>query len=132
MQVALGQAPSVQVFGNDYPTLDGTAVRDYIHVYDVAAAHLLALQKTGCKVYNLGSSNGFSVMQVVEAARAVTGHPVPVTCGPRRAGDPAALVADARLARKELGWRPAYPDLESMVESAWRWAKTHPRGYAQE
>ncbi|HEY5442337.1 MAG TPA: UDP-glucose 4-epimerase GalE [Candidatus Saccharimonadales bacterium] len=110
------------IFGDDYPTADGTCVRDYIHVYDLAQAHLLALDKleAGHAVYNLGNGAGFSNRQVVQTIESVTGKKLASTVGPRRAGDPAVLVASSRLAEQELGWKPEKPDLETMVEDAWR------------
>jgi UDP-glucose 4-epimerase len=122
LQVAAGRREKLQLFGDDYPTPDGTCVRDYIHISDLAAAHLRALSTmdgAGHRVYNLGNGNGFSNREVVEVVRAVTGHPVPVEIAPRRAGDPAALVASAGKAREELGWTPAKPDLPTIVADAW-------------
>lgn len=133
LQVALGRAQHVNIFGTDYPTADGTCVRDYIHVSDLAHAHLLALQaleKSSPLVYNLGNGQGFSVRQVVEVARKVTGHPIPVIESPRRPGDPEALIASSRKIRHELGWQPRFADLESIVESAWQWHRNHPDGYS--
>jgi UDP-glucose 4-epimerase len=131
LQVALGQRPGVQVFGDDYPTPDGTCVRDYIHVLDLADAHLLALQalERGSCTYNLGNGQGFSVRQVLEIARAVTGHAIPAELRERRSGDPAVLIADATAARRELGWQPRHAELRTIVESAWRWHQAHPKGY---
>ncbi len=124
----LGKAPRLKVFGEDYPTPDGTCVRDYIHVQDLAAAHLLALdalEKEGnagrALAYNLGNGRGFSVREVIRAAERVTGKNVPHDTAPRRAGDPPFLVADSAKARAELGWKPQYADIESILESAWRW-----------
>jgi UDP-glucose 4-epimerase len=132
LQVALGQRPSISVFGEDYPTPDGTCVRDYVHVEDLATAHLAALERLqpgkGIKV-NLGSGRGYSVREVIEACRKITGHAIPAASAPRRAGDPPELIADARLARELLGWTPRYTTIESIVETAWRWHKAHPRGY---
>ena len=132
LQVALGQREQITIFGNDYPTPDGTCIRDYIHVVDLARAHILALHALdqGSRVYNLGNGRGYSVLEVVETARTVTGHPIPVEIGPRRAGDPAELIASNERIRRELGWEPRYPDLQTIIESAWRWHQTHPRGYA--
>ena len=132
LAVALGRAQHVNIFGADYPTPDGTCVRDYIHVSDLARAHLLALnalENHSVMTYNLGSGHGFSVRQVVEVARTVTGHPIPVIESPRRAGDPAVLVASSEKIRRELGWQPRFPDLKTIVESAWQWHRTHPDGY---
>jgi UDP-glucose 4-epimerase len=132
LQVALGQREQITIFGNDYPTPDGTCVRDYIHVVDLAQAHILALRALdqGSRVYNLGTGRGYSVQEVVETARAVTGHAIPVEIGPRRAGDPAELIAGSERIRRELGWKPRYPDLRAIIESAWRWHQIHPHGYA--
>jgi UDP-glucose 4-epimerase len=146
LQVALGRAEHANVFGTDYPTADGTCVRDYIHVSDLARAHLLALnalQKHALQepdsettpansaplVYNLGNGQGFSVREVVEVARKVTGHPIPVIESPRRAGDPALLIASSEKIRRELGWQPRFEDLQSIIESAWQWHRGHPDGY---
>jgi UDP-glucose 4-epimerase len=124
----------VRVFGTDYPTRDGSCIRDYVHVRDIAQAHLLALAKlcsgeaTGT-VYNLGNGDGCSVMEVVETARRVTGATIPVRVGARRVGDPAVLVANSALAQTELGWKPAFPEIEPIIDSAWRWMKDHPKGY---
>lgn len=132
LQVALGQRPHVTIYGNDWPTTDGTCVRDYIHVDDLGRAHLAALERLvpgrGIEV-NLGTGRGHSVREVINACREVTGHEIPATIGPRRAGDPAELVADPRLARQELGWEPQFTHLREIVETAWRWHVTHPRGY---
>jgi UDP-glucose 4-epimerase len=132
LRVALGQASEVPIFGTDYPTKDGSCVRDYVHVLDIARAHTFALKKLdnlSGKVYNLGNGNGYSVNEVVEAARRVTGAEIPKKACPRRQGDPAVLVASSELARSELGWEPEYPELESIIESAWRWMRAHPKGY---
>jgi UDP-glucose 4-epimerase len=126
LQVAAGQRESVQVFGVDWPTADGTCIRDYIHVDDLAAAHLLALAQARPgehAVYNLGSGTGFSVREVVEACRAVTGHPIPAVAAPRRSGDPAVLVASSEKAAAELGWRPVRTDLATIVGDAWRFTR---------
>ncbi len=131
LAVALGKRAAVDVFGTDYPTPDGTAVRDYIHVDDLADAHLRALDVApdGAVVLNLGTGQGSSVRQVVEAVRRITGHPIPAKDQPRRAGDPPALVAAARRAAALLGWRPLRSSLDEIIESAWRWHRAHPRGY---
>ncbi|MBI2863140.1 MAG: UDP-glucose 4-epimerase GalE [Chloroflexi bacterium] len=133
LQVALGQREKVQVFGGDYPTADGTCVRDYIHVADLAQAHILALGDLdrGSRVYNLGNGNGFSVLQVVQTAREVTGHPIPAVIGPRRPGDPAVLIASSERIRSELGWAPKYPKLRDIVQTAWEWHRSHPNGYCK-
>ncbi|HJP72354.1 MAG TPA: UDP-glucose 4-epimerase GalE [Candidatus Limnocylindria bacterium] len=135
LRVAAGEATHVQIFGQDYPTPDGTCIRDFIHVRDLASAHLLALDATGeadpsLEVYNLGSAAGFSVREVVEAARRVTGRAVPARVVKRRTGDPPVLVASSRRARRELGWQPAHSTLEQMVSDAWAWRESHPNGYA--
>lgn len=133
LQVALGQRPHVTVYGNDYPTPDGTCIRDYIHVDDLGEAHLRALDRLqdgkGICV-NLGTGKGHSVRQVIDACRKITGHAIPEVMGTRRPGDPPELVADARLAKQLLDWTPKYNDIESIVETAWRWHQSHPRGYA--
>jgi UDP-glucose 4-epimerase len=134
LQVALGQRQQITVFGNDYPTPDGTCIRDYVHVDDLGAAHIQALDRlqpgTGLKL-NLGTGRGHSVQEVIEACRKATGHKIPVTIGARRPGDPAELIADATRARTQLAWQPRYPDLQSIVDTAWRWHKNHPTGYAK-
>jgi UDP-glucose 4-epimerase len=131
LQVAQGRRAEIQVFGDDYPTPDGTCVRDYIHVLDLADAHLLALDALarGSCTYNLGNGQGFSVQQVIDVARAITGHAIPAVRRERRAGDPAVLIADATAARRELGWQPCHADLRRIVESAWHWHQAHPQGY---
>jgi len=136
LQVALGRAKHVNIFGTDYPTPDGTCIRDYIHVSDLARAHLLALEALSLEsssrlIYNLGNGQGFSVREVVEVARKVTGHRVPVIESPRRAGDPAVLIASSEKIRRELGWQPRFPDLKAIVESAWQWHRVHPDGYQE-
>ena len=118
LKVALGQSPAVPVFGADYPTPDGTCIRDYIHIADLARAHILALEKDVAGPFNLGTGTGFSVQQVVETCREVTGHPIPVALSPRRPGDPACLVAGAEKAKSVLGWKPRYPDLRTIVQHA--------------
>lgn len=134
LQVAAGQRESVAVFGQDYPTRDGTCVRDYIHVADLADAHLLALNhlrgggtSTG---FNLGNGQGFTVLEVIQAVEKVTGHQVRWTAAPRRPGDPASLIASSAKINRELGWKPQHADLEEIVRSAWAWMQKHPRGYA--
>jgi UDP-glucose-4-epimerase GalE len=132
LRAALTSEP-VPVFGTDYATRDGTAVRDYIHVEDLADAHVRALEglerKTGAFAFNLGNGTGFSVLQVIEAARRVTGRPIPVRKASRRPGDPETLVASSGRARRELGWSPRFQDLESILETAWKFARAHPLGY---
>ena len=132
LQVALGQRPHIEVFGTDYPTPDGTCIRDYIHVDDLAEAHLLALERLEpgkglC--YNVGTGRGYSVREVIRTAEEVTGKTIAVREGPRRPGDPPALVAASQKIQRELGWRPRYTELRPIVESAWRWHQSHPRGY---
>lgn len=134
LQVALGQRPSITVFGDDYPTPDGTCIRDYVHVDDLADAHLRALDRLESGkglCLNLGTGKGYSVRQVIEACRTVTGHAIPEQVGSRRPGDPPELVADARQAQRVLGWQPEYNDIEKIVRTAWNWHRSHPRGYAQ-
>ncbi|MFY4774433.1 UDP-glucose 4-epimerase GalE [Metabacillus sp. RGM 3146] len=133
LQVALGQRNKIMIFGDDYDTHDGTCIRDYIHVTDLADAHVLALEKlrkdNTCGTYNLGNGNGFTVKEVIDTARKVTGHSIPAEVAPRRAGDPAKLVASSEKAMQELGWKPKYAALETMIESAWNWIQEHPNGY---
>jgi UDP-glucose 4-epimerase len=132
LKVALGKKDAVDVFGTDYPTDDGTAVRDYIHIDDLAEAHALALERTDPGqhlVLNLGNGSGFSVRQVIEAARKVTGHAIPVREGPRRPGDPARLVAASERIRAELGWEPRRSAIEEIIADAWAWHQAHPDGY---
>jgi UDP-glucose 4-epimerase len=133
LQVAAGRREHVSIYGNDYDTPDGTCIRDYIHVSDLADAHLLALERLdrGSRTYNLGNGKGFSVLEVVEVARKITGHPIPTVIAPRREGDVARLVADSTKIKQELGWTPRIPELERIVESAWRWFQRHPRGYGR-
>jgi UDP-glucose 4-epimerase len=130
LAAALENRP-VDIWGTDYPTPDGTCVRDYIHVVDLAQAHIRALTRAepGLRIYNLGNGQGYSVRQVVESARRVTGLALPANEGPRRPGDQVSTVASAERIRAELGWQPRYPDLDSIIESAWRWKQRHPHGY---
>jgi UDP-glucose 4-epimerase len=134
LDVALGRRKSIKIFGDDYPTPDGTCIRDYIHVSDLADAHLLALnalesapESASRLIYNLGNGQGFSVQEVIESARRVTGHPIPADLCPRRAGDPAVLVASSEKAIRELGWKPRYTQLDEIVRTAWVW---HQKRYA--
>lgn len=132
LQVALGQREHVKIYGTDYDTPDGTCIRDYVHVIDLAEAHILALQALGdgeSRVYNLGSGQGYSVREVIETCRLVTGHPIPTVDAPRRAGDLPRLVADSTRIKKELGWHPEFDDLRKIVETAWAWHQSHPHGY---
>jgi UDP-glucose 4-epimerase len=124
LDVALGRRKSIRIYGEDYPTPDGTCIRDYVHVSDLADAHLLALgalEKHDRLIFNLGNGEGFSVRQVIESARRVTGHPIPAEIHPRRAGDPAVLVASSEKAIRELGWRPRYTNLDDILRTAWIW-----------
>ncbi len=132
LQVALGQQEKIMIFGTDYPTPDGTCVRDYIHIADLADAHILALEalERGSCTYNLGNGRGFSVMQVIETAREITGQPIACEVGPRRPGDPAELIASSEAIIRELGWKPNYPELEQILSTAWDWHRRHPNGYA--
>jgi len=131
LQVALGQREKVFMFGDDYETPDGTCIRDYIHIEDLIRAHVLALEAldSGNRVYNLGNGKGFSVKEVIEAARRITGHPIPADIAPRRPGDPAVLVAGSEKIKSELGWNPRYTDIESIIATAWKWHQAHPHGY---
>jgi len=131
LQVALGQRDQITIYGSDYPTRDGTCVRDYIHILDLAQAHILALRALdgGSRTYNLGNGQGYTVREVIETARQITGHPIPSVDGPRRPGDPPELVAGSDKIRRDLGWEPRHPDLRDIVQSAWDWHKTHSNGY---
>jgi UDP-glucose 4-epimerase len=132
LQAALGQRQAVSLYGTDYDTPDGTCIRDYVHVSDLAAAHVLALERLDERsgAFNLGNGNGFSNREVIEAARRVTGKPIPVNEEARRPGDPAVLVASNKKAKRDLGWQPAITDIEAIIESAWRWHQAHPGGYS--
>ncbi|WP_129725848.1 UDP-glucose 4-epimerase GalE [Ectobacillus funiculus] len=136
LQVALGKREKINIFGDDYDTYDGTCIRDYIHVTDLADAHILAIEKLRrdgiSGTYNLGNGNGFTVKEVIAAARKVTNYPIPAVVVTRRAGDPARLVASSEKAMTELGWQPRYTSLEQMIQSAWRWFQKHPAGYSKE
>lgn len=133
LQVALGKREKIAIYGDDYDTKDGTCVRDYIHVMDLVNAHILAvdkLRKTETSgTYNLGNGTGFTVKEVIDASRIITGHPIPAQLSERRAGDPAILIASSEKAMKELGWTPKYNRLEQIIESAWLWHKSKPNGY---
>ncbi len=134
LQVALGHEPQIPVYGTDYDTEDGTCVRDYIHVLDIAQAHILSLKAVGSlgrRVFNLGGGQGYSVKEVIEAARKITGGPIPAALRPRRGGDPARLVARCRQIQSELGWQPHFADLEAIIGSAWDWQQRHPHGYEE-
>lgn len=136
LRAATGQLPFVSVFGGDYPTPDGTAIRDYIHITDLCSAHTLALEylrRSGQSEFiNLGNGHGYSVMEVIETARRVTGREIESRIEPARAGDPTRLVADARKAREVLGWQTQYPELETIIRTAWEWHQSHPEGYVDE
>ncbi len=134
LRVPLGERDAAQINGTDYPTPDGTCIRDYIHIADLVSAHLLALdglRERDLLVYNLGSGNGFSIREVIETARQVTGHPIPVDERPRRPGDSARLVASSEKIRRELGWKPEHDDLHKIISSAWDWHRSHPKGYEE-
>ena len=130
IQAAMGARPAVSVFGEDYDTPDGSCIRDYVHVNDLAQAHLLALQSHQSRAFNLGSGRGHSVKAVIAAVKDVTNRQFTVITAPRRPGDPARLVSDSTDARNILGWKPAFADIHAIVESAWRWRRQHPQGYA--
>jgi len=132
LQVALGKRPHLELYGTDYPTRDGTAIRDYVHVCDLVQAHLLALARPalpGVTIYNVGSEQGVTNLEVIEMARKVTGHVIPVVERPRRPGDSPAVVASSAKIRRELGWKPQYSDLETIIRTAWAWLLSHPNGY---
>lgn len=133
LQVALGQREKIMIFGDDYDTHDGTCIRDYIHVTDLVAAHIKAIERLRKNeesgIYNLGNGNGFTVKEVIDTARKVTGKEIPAKVAPRRAGDPAKLVASSEKAMKELEWKPRYASLENIIKSAWKWHQKHPNGY---
>jgi UDP-glucose 4-epimerase len=133
LQVALGKREKVSIFGDDYPTRDGTCVRDYIHVIDLAQAHILALGALdrGSRFYNLGNGEGFTVKEVIDTAREITGRAIRADVGPRRAGDPAVLVAASDKIRRELSWVPRFPHVREIIESAWRWHRANPDGYVE-
>ena len=135
LQVPNGKREFIGVFGDDYPTKDGTCVRDYIHVTDLAQAHIRAMDYLTAggesNIFNLGNGVGFTVNEVIETARRVTGHPIPAQVSPRRAGDPAQLIASSEKARRVLGWKPEHDSLEEIIATAWNWHKNHPNGYAK-
>ncbi|MDF2922848.1 MAG: UDP-glucose 4-epimerase [Paenibacillaceae bacterium] len=135
LQVPLGKRPHISVYGEDYPTADGSCIRDYLHVTDLADAHMRAvkyLREGGdSNIFNLGSGNGYSVKEVIEMARKVTGHPIPVSVEGRRAGDPAALIASSKKAYDVLGWKPRFDSLEYIIGTAWKWHQGHPNGFAK-
>jgi len=135
LEVALGQREQFNIYGRDYPTPDGTCIRDYLHVLDLAAAHILALEqldRVAGRIFNVGTSRGFSVLEVLESARRVTRHPIPAREAPRRPGDPPVLVAGAERIQRELRWHPRHSSLDEMVASAWAWRQSHPRGYPED
>jgi UDP-glucose 4-epimerase len=136
LEVARGLRDHATIFGDDYPTRDGTCIRDYIHVSDLANAHLLAMEHMAANkrsgIYNLGSEQGFSVKEVIETVRQVTGHPIPAKMGARRPGDPAVLVASSKRIKQEIGWQPTRTDLATIVSDAWKWRQKHPNGYKLE
>jgi UDP-glucose 4-epimerase len=133
LQVPLNKRETITVFGDDYDTHDGTCIRDYIHVMDLVEAHIMALNKLraggSSTVYNLGNGEGFSVNEMIEAARRVTGHPIPAVVAERRAGDPSKLIASSEKAQKELGWKSKHAGVEEIISSAWKWHKSHPDGF---
>jgi len=134
LKAALNKDNTVSVFGTDYPTKDGSCIRDFIHVADVSQAHLLALEKTDSlsgNVYNLGNGEGYSVLEVIKVAEKIAGRNIPVKFSARRPGDPVTLIASSKRATKELGWKPKFPDLGTIIGSAWQWLKNHPHGYRQ-
>ncbi|MEM7331944.1 MAG: UDP-glucose 4-epimerase GalE [Chloroflexota bacterium] len=134
LEVALGQREKIVIFGDDYDTPDGTCVRDYIHVVDLAEAHILAmraLENGPSRKYNLGNGRGYTIRQVIETARKVTGHPIPAEVGDRRPGDPDILIASSETINHDLGWAPIYPELEQIIETAWKWHQANPSGYAK-
>ena len=135
LQVPNGQRKEVSIFGDDYPTKDGTCIRDYIHVTDLAQAHILAVdylrKGNSSDIFNLGNGVGFTVKEVIETARKVTGHPVPAVISQRRAGDPAQLIASSKKAKAVLGWKPQYADIEEIIATAWKWHKNHPDGFSK-
>jgi UDP-glucose 4-epimerase len=132
--VALGQRENVKVFGTDYPTPDGTCIRDYVHVEDLAAAHLLAVESCSAgrfAAYNVGTGTGRSVLEVISAARQVTGHPIPAVATAKRRGDPPMLFADASRVQQQLGWTPKYVEISEIIGTAWQWHRSHPHGYGR-
>ena len=131
LQVALGQSPHAEIFGTDFETPDGSCIRDYVHVLDLASAHILALSIQKSDSFNLGTGGGTSVKEVLNTCRKVSGHPIPVIEKPRRAGDPPRLVASSEKAKRELKWNPQFAHIEAIVESAWRWHVAHPNGYPE-
>ncbi len=131
LQVAQGKREKIMIYGDDYDTPDGTCIRDYIHILDLAQAHMLALTAPRAGHYNLGTGNGLSVREIIESARKVTGHPIPAEVAPRRAGDPPRLIACSDLAKKELGWKPQFENADAIIESVWKWMRKYPDGYSK-
>jgi UDP-glucose 4-epimerase len=131
LQVALGQSPHAEIFGTDFETPDGSCIRDYVHVLDLASAHILSLSVQKSDSFNLGTGGGTSVKEILNTCRKVSGHPIPVVEKPRRAGDPARLIASSEKAKRELKWNPQFAHIEAIVESAWRWHVVHPNGYSE-
>lgn len=133
LQVALGQRPNIEIFGTDYSTKDGTCIRDYIHVIDLAQAHILALEAldNGSRKYNLGNGKGYSIREVIQTVQDITGKQIPIVNGSRRSGDPATLIASSKAICQDLGWQPQYPALSTIIETAWCWHKQHPNGYLE-
>ena len=133
LEVAQGKRDKIVIYGDDYDTRDGSCIRDYIHVLDLASAHILALRALdkGSRTYNLGTGNGFSVKEIIEVARQITGYPIPAEVGPRRSGDPDKLIASSDKISRELGWKPQYSDLETIIGGVWEWFQAHPEGYAE-
>ena len=129
LKVALGQKPTVEIFGTDYETPDGTCIRDYIHIVDLARAHILALNATRCDFYNLGTGGGASVRDVIDSCRKITGRNIDIVEKPRRPGDPPRLIASSEKIKRELGWQPQFQSLDAIIESAWKWRQKFPRGY---
>jgi UDP-glucose 4-epimerase len=129
LDVALGKKDSMSIFGNEYNTPDGTCIRDYVHVIDLADAHIKALDRAGSGFYNLGSGDGYSVLQVIETARKVTGRAIPAKMMPPRPGDPPRLVASANKVKMDMGWKPRFNKLSTIIETAWEWRQAHPKGY---
>src|SRR5213082_2522585 len=129
LKVALGQEPHVEIYGSDYETSDGTCIRDYIHIVDLARAHILALGAAGNEFYNLGTGGGSSVREVIAACRKITGRKIDIVEKPRRPGDPPRLIASSEKIKNELGWRPQFESLDAIVESAWKWHQKYPDGY---
>lgn len=129
LKVALGQRDHVEVYGDDYDTPDGSCIRDYIHIIDLAQAHMLALQSPESARFNLGTGGGTSVFELIDCCRRITGHPIPAIVKPRRPGDPARLIAASDLIRTKLGWNPHYQKIDTIVQSAWQWHQRHPNGY---